>query len=96
MQLSAVFWEMILVDGGLSQCSSSTSIAWCAPLLTISFALWVCVTIGILCGMELLSALLHALRLHWVEFQNKFYRGDGIKFVPFSFADLGGDVGIDA
>ncbi|KAF9187157.1 H(+)-transporting V0 sector ATPase subunit a [Haplosporangium sp. Z 767] len=79
-QLSEVLWTMTF---GLAW---SYTGALGAVMTVIMFALWFSLTLFILVGMEGLSAFLHALRLHWVEFNNKFYAGTGYAFEPFSFA----------
>jgi len=39
-------------------------------------------TLGILMAMDLLECCLHTLRLHWVEFQSKFFKGGGRQYMP--------------
>ncbi|XP_013914076.1 PREDICTED: V-type proton ATPase 116 kDa subunit a isoform 4 [Thamnophis sirtalis] len=81
-QLSEVLWQLLFSIG-------FKMTGWIGLIgIFVLFAIFAALTIAILLIMEGLSAFLHALRLHWVEFQNKFYSGSGSVFSPFSFKTI--------
>uniref|UniRef100_A0AAR2IKK4 V-type proton ATPase subunit a n=1 Tax=Pygocentrus nattereri TaxID=42514 RepID=A0AAR2IKK4_PYGNA len=81
-ELSEVLWRMLL--RGTLGCHPGLG----SLLLALVFSCFALLTFAVLIVMEGLSAFLHALRLHWIEFQNKFYQGAGFKFTPLSFTSL--------
>merc|ERR1719162_2834981 len=83
-QLSLVFFQKTLANG----LAYTGSPAVGGLLLYVMFACWFGVTLAVLLGMDVLECFLHTLRLHWVEFQSKFYRADGYLFEPFSVQKL--------
>lgn len=78
-ELAHVFWEKAML----------TTIKMNNPIaIFFGFAVFAAVTFGVLLAMDVLECFLHALRLHWVEFQNKFYKADGYRFQPFDFLSI--------
>ncbi len=82
-QLAAVFFERTVM-AGLDSESFITEII----VMYIGFFVWVSFTFFVLLFMDVMECFLHTLRLHWVEFQNKFYKGTGYEFNPYSFHKL--------
>ena len=78
-ELATVFWEKCLLGAIESN----------NPLFVFfGFSIFASATFGVLICMDLLECFLHALRLMWVEFMNKFYKADGHKFMPFDFHSI--------
>lgn len=74
-QLAKVFLTMTLLPG-----LKSGNIF----IVMIGFPMFIICTFGVLIIMDAMECFLHTLRLHWVEFQNKFYKGDGHAFTSFN------------
>lgn len=82
-ELATVFWEKAML--------STLNKNFFATYL--GFGVFAGTTMGVLLMMDVLECFLHALRLHWVEFQNKFFKADGVRFAPYSFKQLIDDSG---
>jgi len=81
-QLSEVFFQKTLTMGLEMPFPANGIMLYCM------FAAWFGVTLGVLLGMDVLECFLHTLRLHWVEFQSKFYKAGGEKFAPYNVKTL--------
>merc|ERR1712151_659383 len=81
-QLSQVFFQKTIAMG------LTMSFPMNGIMLYFTFTLWFAITVGVLMGMDVMECFLHTLRLHWVEFQSKFYKAEGEPFQPYDIKKL--------
>jgi V-type H+-transporting ATPase subunit a len=76
-QLSKVFYDLMMKPA----INSGSVLA-----LAVALPFFIGATVGVLLCMDAMECFLHVLRLHWVEFQGRFYKGRGVLFRPLDFA----------
>merc|ERR1719231_21932 len=81
-QLSFVFFHKTILAGMGLRFPANIFVVYAL------FAVWFMITLGVLMGMDVMECVLHVLRLHWIEFQSKFYRADGHEFLPYRHKDI--------
>merc|ERR1712194_642569 len=77
-QLSLVFFQKTLTMGLVMPFPQN------GFMIFFMFGAWFVITLGVLMDMDVLECFLHTLRLHWVEFQSKFFKAGGEKFEPYN------------
>ena len=85
-QLSIVLWGMTL--GATLQGSGTGSPVVNGIVIFVMAGFWFGASIAVLVCMEGISAMLHSLRLQWVEAQSKYAEFDGWMFQPLSLNDI--------
>jgi len=86
-------WALSLAHGQLAEVFMDLSFRMVfeaesiAVTIVLGIILWPVfwsISFAVLLVMDLMECFLHTLRLHWVEFQNKFFKGEGYAFKPYS------------
>jgi len=87
-------WALSLAHSQLSEVFLNLIFKYCFAIdvgygaIILGIILWPifwAITFFVLMLMDNLECTLHCLRLHWVECQNKFYKGEGYAFTPYNF-----------